>query len=315
MKRRFRAHDLRPDRARGAALPERTAFSYLPDGELATAPQRIAYAAAGQHPPRGQPVPPVGAADGAVAILAPNIPATHYALWGAQVAGRACPINFMLQPDHVAALLDASGAKVVVALGPNAELDVWSACRRCRACVAHRAGHRRQLRAGAGAGSRRSRLRSAARAGAHRVFTPAAPPARPSWCSTRTATRRTRAGSRTASTASTSTRWRSTASRCSTSPVPSSGLALLAIGGTQVLPTVSGMRNAGFLRNYWKFCEREASPRSPACRPSSRACATCRSMRTSRACAWPTPAARRCRPSWPRASRKRWASPCATSWA
>ena len=35
------------------------------------------------------------------------------------------------------------------------------------------------------------------------------------------------------------------------------GLALLAIGGTQVLPTVSGMRNAGFLRNYWKFCERE----------------------------------------------------------
>jgi fatty-acyl-CoA synthase len=35
------------------------------------------------------------------------------------------------------------------------------------------------------------------------------------------------------------------------------GLALLAIGATQVLPTVSGMRNAAFLRNYWRFCERE----------------------------------------------------------
>jgi fatty-acyl-CoA synthase len=35
------------------------------------------------------------------------------------------------------------------------------------------------------------------------------------------------------------------------------GLALLAIGATQVLPTLSGMRSAAFVRNYWKFCERE----------------------------------------------------------
>ena len=48
------------------------------------------------------------------------------ALWGAQVAGRACPINTLLQPDHIAALLQAANAKVIVALGPNAELDIWS---------------------------------------------------------------------------------------------------------------------------------------------------------------------------------------------
>jgi fatty-acyl-CoA synthase len=35
------------------------------------------------------------------------------------------------------------------------------------------------------------------------------------------------------------------------------GLSLLAIGATQVLPTASGMRNTGFMRSYWKFCERE----------------------------------------------------------
>jgi fatty-acyl-CoA synthase len=29
------------------------------------------------------------------------------------------------------------------------------------------------------------------------------------------------------------------------------------VGATQVLPTLTGMRNAAFLRNYWKFCERE----------------------------------------------------------
>ncbi|HET8746322.1 MAG TPA: AMP-binding protein, partial [Ramlibacter sp.] len=109
--------------------PERTAFTYLPDGDPATAPQRISYAEVLAQVHRAANLfrrLGVGP-DDAVAILAPNIPATHYALWGAQLAGRACPINFMLQPEHVAALLDASGAKVVVALGPNPELDVWSA--------------------------------------------------------------------------------------------------------------------------------------------------------------------------------------------
>src|SRR5690606_3206211 len=35
------------------------------------------------------------------------------------------------------------------------------------------------------------------------------------------------------------------------------GLALLAIGARQVLPTLAGLRNAGFVQRYWKFCERE----------------------------------------------------------
>lgn len=35
------------------------------------------------------------------------------------------------------------------------------------------------------------------------------------------------------------------------------GLALLSVGATQVLPTLSGMRNAAFVRQYWKFAERE----------------------------------------------------------
>lgn len=52
--------------------------------------------------------------DDAVAILAPNIPETQFALWGAQLAGKACPINYLLQPEHIAALLEASGAKVKI---------------------------------------------------------------------------------------------------------------------------------------------------------------------------------------------------------
>ena len=84
---------------------ERTALVFLPDGELATPARRITFAqlladihrAANLFRSLG-----VGPED-AVALLAPNVPQTHAALWGAQLAGRACPINFMLQPDHVAA--------------------------------------------------------------------------------------------------------------------------------------------------------------------------------------------------------------------
>ncbi|WP_346914162.1 AMP-binding protein [uncultured Roseibium sp.] len=63
--------------------------------------------------------------DDSVAILVPNTPCAQIALWGAQLAGRACPINPMLKPDHIAGLLKASGAKVVVVLGDNDEAPVW----------------------------------------------------------------------------------------------------------------------------------------------------------------------------------------------
>ncbi len=67
----------------------------------------------------------VGETD-AVAILAPHTPSAQIALWAAEVAGRACPINPMLRPDHVIDLLRASKAKIAVVLGENDELDIWS---------------------------------------------------------------------------------------------------------------------------------------------------------------------------------------------
>lgn len=62
-----------------------------------------------------------------VAILAQHTPSAQTAIWGAQIAGRACPINPMLKPDHIAGLLDAANAKVAVIMGVNDELDYWSA--------------------------------------------------------------------------------------------------------------------------------------------------------------------------------------------
>jgi len=59
-----------------------------------------------------------------VAYVLPNLPQTHFALWGGQAAGIACAINPMLESRHVAEILRAAGAKVLVTLasGPGGEL-------------------------------------------------------------------------------------------------------------------------------------------------------------------------------------------------
>jgi fatty-acyl-CoA synthase len=62
----------------------------------------------------------------AVAILAPHTLSTQVALWAAEAAGRACPINPMLSPDHVVSLVKASGAKLAVVLGENDDVPIWS---------------------------------------------------------------------------------------------------------------------------------------------------------------------------------------------
>ncbi len=64
--------------------------------------------------------------DDAVAMLAPNIPEAHFALWGGEAAGRACPVNNLLNTDHIVELVEAAGARVLVALGPDPDLDIWS---------------------------------------------------------------------------------------------------------------------------------------------------------------------------------------------
>ena len=65
-----------------------------------------------------------------VALLVPHVPAAQVALWGAQLAGCAFPINYLLNAEHIAQLLRAAGARVVVALGPCAELPIHETARR-----------------------------------------------------------------------------------------------------------------------------------------------------------------------------------------
>lgn len=62
--------------------------------------------------------------DEPVALVAPNIPSTHIALWGAQLAGHVFPINYLLGAEHIAGLLKAADVKVVITLAQCDQLSI-----------------------------------------------------------------------------------------------------------------------------------------------------------------------------------------------
>ncbi|NQU06929.1 MAG: acyl-CoA synthetase, partial [Candidatus Abyssubacteria bacterium] len=60
-----------------------------------------------------------------VTYILPNLPQTHFALWGAEAAGIANPINPMLEPAQIRDIMTAAKAKVLVALGEYPGSDIW----------------------------------------------------------------------------------------------------------------------------------------------------------------------------------------------
>ncbi len=111
----------------GAALwPDRSALIQLMTGAPDEQARRVSYRellglvrrAANLFATLGGPRP-------GVAYMLPSLVETHATLWGAEAAGYAVPINFLLQPDAIAGLLEASGARILVALGPHPALDIW----------------------------------------------------------------------------------------------------------------------------------------------------------------------------------------------
>jgi fatty-acyl-CoA synthase len=60
-----------------------------------------------------------------VSYLLPNLPHTHYVLWGGEAAGIVNPINPLLEPGTIAEICQAAGTKVLVALAEFPESDIW----------------------------------------------------------------------------------------------------------------------------------------------------------------------------------------------
>jgi len=112
----------------GAAInPEATAISFFPSGEDYANPSQITYRnfltqitrAANLFHDLG-----VGPRD-VITYLLPNLPQTHYVLWGGEAAGIVNPINPMLEASTIREICQAAGTKVLVALGEFEGSDIW----------------------------------------------------------------------------------------------------------------------------------------------------------------------------------------------
>jgi fatty-acyl-CoA synthase len=113
---------------KGAAIePESVAISFLTSGNSWDQPVRINYGdliykirqCANMFHDLG-----VGPND-VVTYLLPNIPQTHFVLWGAEAAGIVNPINPMLEPDTIRDICRAAGTRVLVALGDLPGTEIW----------------------------------------------------------------------------------------------------------------------------------------------------------------------------------------------
>jgi fatty-acyl-CoA synthase len=67
-----------------------------------------------------------------VSFLLPLLPQSFYALYGAEAAGIANPVNPLLEPGQIAEILRAAGTKVLVTLGPMPGSDIWDKVQRIR---------------------------------------------------------------------------------------------------------------------------------------------------------------------------------------
>ncbi len=63
--------------------------------------------------------------DDVVSYLLPNLPQTHFTLWGGQAAGIVNPINPMLNADVIQEICEHAKTKVLVALGSLPGSDIW----------------------------------------------------------------------------------------------------------------------------------------------------------------------------------------------
>ena len=103
--------------------------------------------------------------DDVVAFVLPNLPETHFVIWGGEAAGIAFAINPLLEAGQISELLIAGKAKWLVTLAPSPGTDIWQKTSQGRGECAGPAGnsdrqsspvyprHRRRSAGGTVAGS------------------------------------------------------------------------------------------------------------------------------------------------------------------
>lgn len=66
----------------------------------------------------------IGPSDVTTFIL-PNLPHTHFAIWGSEAAGIVNPINPLLEPAQIRDIMNSAKTKVLIALGEYPGSDIW----------------------------------------------------------------------------------------------------------------------------------------------------------------------------------------------
>jgi fatty-acyl-CoA synthase len=120
---------------RGARLdPKKVALYFIPRGEDYDKPLAISYEQLwGRINQTANLFYDLGLRPGeVVSILLPNLPQTHFALWGGEAAGIANPINPFLGADQIKEIMRTAKAKILVALGPQPGVDIWEKVERIR---------------------------------------------------------------------------------------------------------------------------------------------------------------------------------------
>jgi fatty-acyl-CoA synthase len=113
---------------KGAAInPEATAISFFHAGDSYDQPMQVTYRDLMANITKTANLfhdLEVGPTD-VISYLLPNLPHTHYVLWGGEAAGIVNPINPLLEPDTIAEICQAAGTKVLVALTEFPGSDIW----------------------------------------------------------------------------------------------------------------------------------------------------------------------------------------------
>lgn len=67
--------------------------------------------------------------DDVIAFVLPNLPETHFTIWGGEATGIVMAINPLLEGGQIAELIRSARAKVLVTLAPTPNVDLWQKLR------------------------------------------------------------------------------------------------------------------------------------------------------------------------------------------
>lgn len=72
-----------------------------------------------------------------VSFLLPNLPHTHYTIWGGEAAGIVNAINPLLDAEHILELIKASKSEILVTLAPFPGTELWDKVATLREQLSH----------------------------------------------------------------------------------------------------------------------------------------------------------------------------------